>query len=540
MESLTAAKRHFNPAQLRALTIAAQDTVVIAGRATGKTEGMIAPWIYNNIRQMPRSTGGVASVTYSALVGKILPGVFKFWEEGLGLKQGKHFWYNTFPDFEKLRIPRPIRMPLEPKHFITFCNGSGTYLLSMDRTLNNGVNLDYFCLDEARFAKQEKVKETILAVRGNLEHFGHLSCHHSKLLVTDRPQTEESRWLLDLKDAMDEETVQVILAVQARIFHLKIKYAKKPAAALLKQIASYRQHLNELRKGLLFYLEASTLDNIHALGVDTIRRFKRDLKPHEYRMSVLNEDVQQVENGFYGLLNEEEHGYYNSNYSYIDTLDITAGTERDCRWDGDILPGEPLEIGFDHNAAINCVVTGQDQQGHQRFLSSLYVENPLRLKDLLANWHEYYQHHPAKTVVYHYDHTCVGTNASSTESFADEVYRELTAKGWHVIRNYFGQAGRHVDRYRLWEKILKGDDTRLDQFSFNRENCEPWLRSCQNTKFVVKGERAYEKDKSKEKRPELYDQVLAPHLSDAGDTLLWGTQARKLQSQNEYISSIIL
>lgn len=528
-------KKHYNAPQMKVLTVGAQDTVVVAGRATGKTEGMHAPFILNNARKMPRSSGAIGSVTYSSLVGKILPGVFKAFQD-FGMLHGKHFWYNAFPDFDRLGIPRPIACPLEPRHYITFANGSGVHLLSLDRSMNNGVNLDFFCLDEARFAKRDRVRETILAVRGNREHFGHLSCHHSKLITTDRPYTEESRWILDLKGAQDLERVQVILALQHKLFLLKMQQSKNVAL-----IEKYKADINTLQRNLLYFVEASTLENIHALGVDVIKRFKRDLRPAEYRRSILNEDTDIIDNAFYALLDEEKHGYWSNEYSYIDSIELTVETEKDCRWDGDILKGVPLEIGFDHNAAINCLTTGQEDVStkQMRFLSSMHVEHPFRLKDLLLKWNKYYDHHPTKIVYYHYDHTSISTTAATAESFADEIIRELRMLGWQVIPNYIGHTAKPSDRFRLWEKVFKGDDTRLLKFSFNRENCETWKESCKQTRFLPTRDESYRKDKSKEKKPELYDQVTAPHHSDAGDTLMVAIQSRKLTQTQDFIGSVV-
>jgi len=56
--------------------------------------------------------------------------------------------------------------------------------------------------------------------------------------------------------------------VRYQLKHLLTKATKPVIAETVKQITVIDSELNDLRKGLLYYHEASTLDNIHALGID--------------------------------------------------------------------------------------------------------------------------------------------------------------------------------------------------------------------------------------------------------------------------------
>ena len=56
---------HFNKPQLRSIMIGAPDEYLVAGRGTGKSEGVLAPKSANcYLRTMPRGTGVFVGATY--------------------------------------------------------------------------------------------------------------------------------------------------------------------------------------------------------------------------------------------------------------------------------------------------------------------------------------------------------------------------------------------------------------------------------------------------------------------------------------------
>lgn len=74
------------------------------------------------------------------------------------------------------------------------------------------------------------------------------------------------------------------------------------------------------------------------------------------------------------MLEEEKHGYYAPNNDFIDGL--SGRTEKDCRFDGDLVWELPLELGCDYNVAINWVTIGQEKDSSFDVINSLFVLKP--------------------------------------------------------------------------------------------------------------------------------------------------------------------
>lgn len=516
---------HFNIPQLKYWIVRAHTTIARMGRATGKTEGPGALFTAHNATTMPRSLGGLVSVTYDKLITPIVPKLIKSWEK-LGYYQDHHFWVRKFAP-PHLRREKPYLPVQDAKHFIHWWNGSGQVMISLDRLgISNAYDLDYIYADEAKLFDYDKFREVILANRGNAEHFGHLAEHHSMLITTDLPKGTKGQWLFEYDKQMDKEQIELIMRIERQLYTLQDKFekaTKKQKVKIARIIRTFEAELNELRRDAVYILEASTLDNVHALGIDTIADFYRNLSETDYTLSVLNEMTNAAEIGFYPALDEDHHGYTSYDYDYVSEQEI--GAQRDCRWDSDILPNEPLDIAFDHNAAINSLVTGQEQGNIYRFLNSQYVLHPQRLKHLLDNWCTYYQHHKEKTVYYYFDHTSIPDDASRDLPYSDEIIQYLRNRKWNVKECYIGQQPRHKARYEFWGDILNESDDRLPKFRYNKSNALSWKEAAEGVGIRYGHGRGKDEGFTKDKGPEKdkdYPQEKAPHLTDAGDTLLWG------------------
>ena len=540
-------KIHHNIPQLMFDLIQAHITVCFWGRGTGKTEGPGVDFTYYNALSMPRSLGGLVSVSYDKLLTFIVPKIIKGWER-LGLTQDVHFWVRKFAPKE-LRRPKPFLAPSDPKHFIHVFNGSGLQLISLDRMgISNAADLDWIYGDECKLYDYEKFVEVLHTNRGNDEHFGHLSQHHSILLTTDRPQDSSGDWLYEIAKQADPELLEITLMVCQRIFELKEEVeksrTKKSKEKKLKLIGEFEKQLNQLRRELVYVSEASTLDNIHAIGTDVIKDLKRELERVIFDISVLNLRLVAVEHPFYKDLSDKKHGYNAVHHSYLDSQDFDFGKIKpDCKWYTDINPSEPLDIALDYNAAINNIVTGQGNTKSYKFLHSAYYkkrdgENDQAttggLQKLLTDiWHPYWashQHH-CKIINFFFDHTAVGGRADSGIALKDTVTNVLDSLGWEVNEIHIGQQPGHKARYIFWERLLNKMDDQYPEFSFNLTQCEYWYNTCKLTRSKF-GKERFEKDKSDEKK-KGFDQSKAPHITDAGDTLAVGAIHMKYKHTSE-------
>lgn len=71
---------YFNRPQLITQLIGANTTVVVAGRRTGKTDSIAAPYMLKMMQRMQGSTGGVVVPTFKHGLTNTLPGLFSAWK----------------------------------------------------------------------------------------------------------------------------------------------------------------------------------------------------------------------------------------------------------------------------------------------------------------------------------------------------------------------------------------------------------------------------------------------------------------------------
>ncbi|REE01120.1 hypothetical protein [Marinoscillum furvescens] len=549
---------HHNIPQILINMIWAQVTICIWGRATGKTEGPGTDFTLRNALTMPKSLGGIVSVTFDKMLMFIIPKLVKGWQR-YGYIQDTHFWVRKFAPKE-LKREKPFLPVTDPKYFIHWFNGSGQQLISLDRVgISNASDLDYIYGDEARFFKEDNFAEVVNANRGNAEHFGHLSQHHSILLTTDMPRDQRGRWLFHYYDQVDREVIDGIMMLRQRVQELEqqleeinqklytggvSEYQEKKRRKVQRLIDDFESGLNELRKGTVFVSEASTLDNVDALGIDAILNFKRNLSEYVFRLSVLNERIAQVENGFYSMFDPDTHCYTATNYSYLDKLqldDYSQAATADCRWYSDYDASRPLHISCDHNAAINWIVTGQIHKARKeaRQLNAMYVERPLKIRHLIKKWYDYHKYHLKKnpTVVFWYDHTSVGDNASKDLNFAEEIKSILRKLDCKVISKYIGRTPFHSTKYEFWGSLLEGKREDGWKFMVNESTHQEAIVAIQGTEVKISGKNGFEKDKSKE-RDKNFPQVEAPHVTEAMDTLWWGLLESDIRHQSEFTDTM--
>lgn len=530
-----------NRPQMISRVVKAPVEYCVWGRGTGKSSGVLAPRIVENVFSMPRSLGVLVSDTYQSTLTKTLPGILEGLSR-LGYTQGVDYFFGQFAP-KSWKWEKPYNAPLKPQYFMHWRNGAGMLLISQDRPNSaNGTNIDWIVGDEAKFLNQKRFEEELLpANRGHRQKFGHLSNHHSIVLTTDQPTTEKGKWILKKKEQFNRpdnfKRYKAILLIEIEIQKLESQmsgYSKSTQARYMRRISRLKREQELFRMGspsngvpqLIHYSEADSFSNIHILGAEYMLQMAETLSPAVFRTSILNEPLGEVPMGFYPSLSEKRHGYtmYDNNYLDQLSLDFSKPIIEDSRMDKDVLKDRPLDMAMDYGGSINGLVVGQHYGEEYRFLKSMYVLHPKKLRHLIADFKRYYKYHDNKLIRYYYDHTAKGTNAMIDRKYFQEVedlLREDDEHGsWTVEMIDVGSTPTHQFRYNMWDQVLKLSDPSIPLFRYNEKNCSSWALSCKLTalKTTRKG---FEKDKSKEKKQD-FPQEQAPHLSDAGDTLLFG------------------
>ena len=519
---------YFNEPQRLTQLIGANISVIVAGRRTGKTDSIAAPFVLRNMQRMLGSTGGIVVPTFKHGLTNTLPGLFAAWKRW-GYIQGVHYVVGRKPPKS---FAKAIIEPSDYEHVISFYNGSVAVIISQDRPgSSNSLTLSWLLIDEAKFIDYEKLKDETFPANGGIKsYFGRHSFNHSIMILSDMPQTQKGSWFLHYKEKMDEELIDTIKATIYEIWKTKerVRRLKDEGKAVPKYLKRYLRtldtNLNKMRSVAVYYKEYSSIENLQLLGENYIKQMKRDLTPKTFQTSILCQRIGIAKDGFYSSM-REGHKYNASDFEYLDSLGYDFAPEAmDCRADKDINPLAPICIGMDYNANINWIVAGQPEGRRLNIIKSFYVKFERKIPALVEEFCNYYAHHQNKTVVYYYDTTALGANyAVNEQDFHWVVCHEFEKRGWQVEDVYLGNPMRHDEKYLLINQGFAGKQ-RLMPF-FNRQNNDDLILAIQ-TAGVVRGRNGFRKDKGGEKLDETEENLLEHRTdgTDAFDTLYIGAE----------------
>ena len=519
---------YFNNPQRLTQLIGANTTVIVAGRRTGKTDSIAAPFALRNMQRMPGSTGGIVVPTFKHGLTNTLPGLLAAWKRW-GFLSGVHYVVGRKPPKS---FKRPIIEPNDYEHVISFYNGSIAVIISQDRPgSSNSLTLSWLLVDEAKFIDYQKLKDETLPANGGIKsYFGKHSFNHSIMILSDMPQTQKGSWFLHYRDKMDDELIKTIEGTVYEIWRTKERIRSLNARG--EQVPPYLKgylrrldtSLNKMRSVAVYYREYSSIENLQLLGENYIKQMKRDLTPLTFQTSILCQRIGIAKDGFYSSM-KEAHKYNASDFAYLDTLGYDFDPAAiDCRADADVDPDAPICIGMDYNANINWIVAGQPKGRRLNVIKSFYVKFERKIPALVDDFCRYYAEHRNKTVVFYYDATALGSNyAVNEQDFRWVIAHEFERHGWQVEAVYIGNPMRHDEKYLLINQGFAGKQ-RLMPF-FNRQNNDDLILAIQAA-GVTRGRNGFRKDKGGEKLAESEESLLEHRTdgTDAFDTLYIGCE----------------
>lgn len=552
-DELTHNIRYFylNPAQLTVYNFGARNTTVEAGRGTGKTDGLLAPYMIRCIQSMPGGSGIFLGNSIKQLFSRTIPAVIMALER-YGFKEGVHFVRGHAP--KKLGFREPYQRPQRWDNVLHFYNGFVWYLISTAVVGSaNGMSVFAVAGDEAKFIPESKFNGEIIAtLRGASIKSDHPGFNDkmnpfckSTFLVSDAPLTPRQAWLYKRKK-QDTEAVNTQIADMLAELHVLPELAEAP---------KFIHTLQKLRCQSSAYFRFSTLENVDILGEDFISRMQKQMPPGVFDIAIRNVENTVTKDGYYYTLNIDEiHGYRNSDDSQLEvaakkftkkfvTNTVSGGrsvrveTEgidfseaqksKNCIFDTDIIPGEPLRIAFDYNANINAMVVGQTPSKANtqtlKILNSLVVKNGRKLEALCGDFCKYYSPHQGSCneVIFYYDSTAkqggsyASENAEDTK-FYNIVKRVLGKYGWKVTCVEMGRPMAHNQKFEFLNGCLAG--TQRPLIRINIENNERTLIQAMDLTMVKQTSKGFAKYKDAEKLKSLDNDELGETASQSGIT----------------------
>lgn len=502
---------YFSKPQYRVALLLARIMFIVWGRGGGKSSRVLAYITALWSSTLARGTILFTGPSFRKLVDDLVSTVEKGWNE-MGYVEGLDYvkWIKPPEDWI-----RPLERPGSFKYSITWRTGFTITLSSQDRKVfDNGKSVCAVIADELKKLKREQFIETTKTIRGNREYFKDAIGYGSIIGCSDKfIGAKDHDWFLDWKQYDNKQLQEDILWLVCHIDKMEKSGADKEVIKPLKEA------LHEMRKQCVVFSESSSLENIHALGVDYIDAQAKASNEHEFNTAILGFDYNKIPGGFYGLLDESTHSYEATNYKAFDKQYIT--TSRNADIDKDLNMNSALDVSIDFGGKHNFMITAQCSAICINALKNFFVKTPLKLSDLVLLLHNYYWDTMiCKEINFFYD-------PSGNKEVADNIYTNVQAVkmqleelGWIVndwnIISYIS----HNDKYDIWEAILDESDDRdveAPVFRYNALNCYEMQVSMAKAPMKQIGNEK-KKDKSSERKD--IPQEFATHLSDTIDNIV--------------------
>lgn len=195
--------------QQQSLYMGARDERDIAARRTGKTDGLVAPYVWMTSNSMPGMLGAWVAVSRQQGFSKTIPGTMAAMERMFGFQIGIHMGWG--------RPPKHVRPSIfKPKNYdniIWFANGAQWALISLSQTASANSYTFSACVgDECRFFPKKKVDEELMpALSGQTHPLGdinftdHNPLYRSTRFVSDASLTAKGSWLEREEEKLDLE-----------------------------------------------------------------------------------------------------------------------------------------------------------------------------------------------------------------------------------------------------------------------------------------------------------------------------------------------
>jgi hypothetical protein len=529
---------YYNPMQLKVATISAQTTVIVGGRAIGKTTGIHAPRTASCLIKMPESQNGFISRTYKQFKTRIMGSLVGGWKD-LGLVEDRDF---TIGKCNK-NFPKPKYSIGDYHNAIHIKTGAVLVLISQDRPGDmNGGNIQSLHADEAFQLNKQDLDENVLpALERGIQTQKHLPEWGTITLTTSMPLTPDGFWIFDYEKATDPELNKYIMQVYGVWYKLYMTILNNPELAP-KTIEVYKYQMRELeeilaefRKDYTLYIEADSFENFHALGEKYFRTQRRVLSDEAFNTQILNLRPSGIPKSqrFYAML-RPTHFYTDYDYSYLDKFIYLPEDKDTCRGDADCDRNEPLYISVDFGGRINSMVVCQEKSRMDSFnvLKELFAlqEDDEFIDHLAAKFVRYYEPMTNRRVNMYYDVNGNKRVANSNETYAELIQRLLGIKGFNVQLMSYGNNPFHDDKYEFLNISLSELDRRTPKIRINEANCPDLKIALYNAPIkMVEGKK--KKNKSSESMGSSTKQTQATHITDAFDYVYFSLYRDNMEEQ---------
>jgi uncharacterized protein YpiB (UPF0302 family) len=524
---------YYNPVQMKVNTINARNTILIGGRALGKTTGIHGPRTSSCLVKMPGSSNAFISRTYKQFKTRILGSLVSGWKdlgfEEFNEKTGKgHFMIG-----KKNKLwPSPQYAIGDYTQAIHWFTGAVIVLISQDRAGDaNGSNIQSLHGDEAFQLDKEDLDENVIPALRGLPVFSTLSEYRSITLTTSMPLTPDAAWIFDYAKETDPEINEYIMQVYGAWYKLYMKILNEKDQFTERTLQTYQMQLkkldfllNDLRTDYTYYLEADSFENYHVLGEKYFRTQRRILSQEKWETQIENKRPAGITPGkrFYPQLNTK-HFYIDYNNPFFDQFIYLPEDKDTCLGDADCNRHQPLEISLDFGGRINSMTVWQDKLDKDEMctLKEFFAEQPEYLQHLIERFNKYYQAMDCRKLIVYYDVNGKKHIAQSDQTDIQSVQRMLVDHGWDVELVDIDTNPMHDDKFEFINLMLSEQDRRLPKWRIHEANCPNLKIALFNAPLKINERGRKVKNKNSERMESKTPQTQATHITDTCDYILF-------------------
>ncbi len=522
-----------NPADIFCTLIDPKDLNIVAGRATGKTTGILARRMLRVNKAMPSAYIAFVGDFYSNLLSNTVPSMIKGWED-MGMIEGKHFVLNERPP---AHFDRPYKKPIAYKHTVSFFNGVFYKLASMDIVSSAaGDSYQHITGDEVKYLNKQKLDKLLPSKRGERMTFGGSPYYLGTTFTTDMPNVlapNEYDWILDMEANMDVEQIEKILQTALIVNEIKQKlvkaYVKEDANEFTKQkklLYRWNQRLYKIRLNSVLFHTMTSFANADILTLDWFKD-QLDLGGIEAFKSSILSMKQEIKDGekFYPQF-QEFHLYEDGlKSSFYDTASFGEEVKLNSLGLKYCNPNMHLEGSIDFGKMMSLII-GQKQGWSQRILKDFHALGKFNMENLAEEFVNFFRYHNRKHLKLYHDRSG-NQNRSMGYDFATRFKNLIEnaeidggKQGWRVELMSVGQGTIYqFEEYNVVNQIFSETIPKLPKILIDKFQCRHLISSLSLAKMIVKpnrhGVNQIHKDKTSESLPLNRLPMFSTNFSDA-------------------------
>lgn len=554
---------YMNAMQIRANVIDPNVLIVEAGRATGKTEGVMGPRIIRVANDMPGELSFLVHKTYVALMTNVWPNIQAYFSRPVGDGRRSMLEYGIDYIVGESKIPSHFKKPrypiAYPKHSILFRNGHHLQMVSSDQPESvAGRSGVHAFIEEMKHNKGEKLKTRLFpSLRGASAAIRMSSYYQGITGVSDTARLDlgEDNWYEEYENNVNQELINEIVSAslyyQAALYKIyrnnhRMKEEKNPVIIealrletekAKRVIATWKPRLADMRRNASYYIRASSFSNKDILGPKFFRTQLESLDIDEFLTSICAIRKKEVVNKFFANYQKDKHQFSDGyRYESILKLDLREHFVLTSRYLKYYDKRDKIFLGYDPGHFSSIVAAQEKDYGNElRVLKEFTCYYPAEQPELAKQIFEFFGADAINKQIVLYHDRAANKRREDFEKITSDariLKRELESYGFSVELMNEGQSTiYHWQQFKLLLLLFGERSNALPVCRIDENEC-PNLCSAIPLSPLKKTDGRVELDKSSEVKVPLKHQAgLTTQLPSAFIYLLFGLYGDRIQGE---------